>query len=77
MIIPGIIYAVEHCWIFLYRVPILGRGVFLPIVYTACLPVCGISVADTLVRGTPVLGVAGMPFLVWLDGAFDSVNGGL
>ena len=28
MIIPGIIYAVEHCWIFLYRVPILGRGVF-------------------------------------------------
>ena len=29
-------------------------------VYTACLPVCGMSVADTLVRGTPVLGVAGV-----------------
>ena len=44
----------------LYRIPILGGGVFYQMVYTACLPVCGISVADTLVRGTPVLGVAGV-----------------
>ena len=53
-----IFYAVEHDWIYdmiLYRIPILGRGVFYQLVYTACLPVCGMFVADTLVRGTPVL----------------------
>ena len=63
MFIPVIVYAVMHDLILLYRLPILGRGVFYLMVYTACLPVCGMSEADTLVRGTPVLRVAGMSFL--------------
>ena len=61
----------------IYRVPILGRGVFYQMVYTACLLVCGMSAAYIFSMMTSILEMAGMSFLIWLDGAFDSVNGGL
>ena len=60
-------YAVMHDWkliMILYRIPILGRGIIYQMIFIACLPVCGMSMAYTLVRGTPVLGVVSMSFLV-------------